>query len=126
MSNAARQALEAAARRLLSDLGAVAEPQTVRVQVGNSVCQVIVRPARGGPRAKCRADIMDVMRKAGRPLKRPGIIAALKAAGKRHGRSTVAKSLADLTGFGDLKGSKTRVGYRLPAPVPPPQPTLFD
>lgn len=122
----ARRVLDAAARRILADLGPVTGPDAVRVQLGNAVCRVEVWPARGGPREKCRRDILAVMRAAGRPLKRAAIVAALKAAGKRHGLGTVAKALADLTRTGELIGSKTRSGYRLPEPAAPPAPTLFD
>jgi hypothetical protein len=67
-----------------------------------------------GARARCRADVQDVIRRAGRPITRKEVIKALRAAGVSHGPGTVSKALADLTAAGELVNPRDKRGYRLP------------
>jgi hypothetical protein len=72
------------------------------------------RRRRTGRRAECKEDVVEVVRAAGRPLTRKQVVKGLRAAGKDHGASTVAKALAELTAAGELVNRKDMKGYRLP------------
>jgi hypothetical protein len=118
-----------AVRDLLRALAELPTPPTLRVAEvdGRVACLIQVwdaarlmpttgaerrRRASGG-RTECKADVVEVVRAAGRALTRKEIIRALKSAGKDHGPGTVAKALADLTAAGALVNPKDKKGYRL-------------
>jgi len=138
-----RDAVEKAARDLLRVLAVLPDPPTLRVadSEGRVACLVLVwdashplptagaeRRRRGnGQRAGCKADVVEVLQAAGRPLTRKEVVKALRSGGKDHGPSTVAKALADLTATGELVNPKDKRGYRLPGWVRRHQtPSLFD
>ncbi|HEY1186914.1 MAG TPA: hypothetical protein VGE74_04620 [Gemmata sp.] len=132
---AARELVEA-----LSALGGAPAPFRVADVEGRVACLIQVwdaralmppvgaeRPVREPDiRELCRADILELVRAAPGPRTRKEIITALKAAGKRHGPSTVAKALADLTRAGELVNPKDKRGYRLGGWRKDKTPSLFD
>lgn len=61
-------------------------------------------------RARCRADVLDVLRKAGEPLMRKQVQRALA---DRHGEGTVSKALAELVRAGVLANDRSKNGYTL-------------
>lgn len=65
---------------------------------------------------ECQRDCLQVMREAGRRMKRNEIFAALEDAKLIHGESTIRNALADLVRRGKLIGPPkgTRHGYALP------------
>jgi hypothetical protein len=83
------------------------------------------RRAKGG-REGCKADIIEMVRAAGKALTRKEIIKSLKSAGRSHGPGTVAKALADLTAAGDLVNPKDKKGYRPAGWRRSKTPSLFD
>lgn len=78
-----------------------------------------------GGRAGCRADILEVVRAAGRALTHKQLVRVLREAGRPHGPGTVMKALAELTRAGELVNPKDRRGYRLAAWPSPGTPPLF-
>jgi hypothetical protein len=127
----ARSVVEGMARELLAalaDLGRSVPPLRVADAGGGLACLVQVWPAAlampvasaerrrpaGGERSRCRADVLSVVRSAGRPLTRKDVVRALRAAGTPHGPGTVNKALAELTRAGELVNPRDRRGYRLP------------
>lgn len=84
-----------------------------------------VKPA-GKRRERCREDILAVIRAEGRPLTYKEVVRELKDAGAKHGSSTVAKALADLTAGGELINPKDKKGYRMPGWMRRKTPSLFD
>lgn len=79
-----------------------------------------------GARDLCREDILTVLRASPGPKTRKDVIRLLKASGKLHGPSTVAKALADLTMSGELVNPKDKRGYRLKGWRKEQTPSLFD
>jgi hypothetical protein len=134
-----RTAVHAAAVELLRALSGLdgLPPLRVTEADGNLACQIQVwdatrvmptarRDRTGGKRAGCKADILAVVRGAGRPMPRKQIVRALRDARTGHGPGTVAKALADMTTAGELVNPKDKRGYRLPDwPRPPRTPSLF-
>lgn len=59
----------------------------------------------------CERDVLDVIRAAGRRLKREAILDALARADKIHGESTVARALASLVKRRQLDNPGRRAGY---------------
>lgn len=78
-----------------------------------------------GGRAGCRADILTVIRHAGRALTHKQLVRALREAGTPHGPGTVMKALAELTRAGELVNPKDKRGYRLASWPSPGTPPLF-
>lgn len=133
-----RSLVEGWVRRLLADLAAT-EGGAVRVEhVGSGLVVVVMvcqageklptcraaRRTREEGREECRGHIVTVLRAAGRPMDSKEITAALVAAGHEHGKSTVAKSLADLGRAKAVTNRRDGKGYRLaewqtPAPKLP-------
>jgi len=126
-------------RELLRVLAPLSPPPTIQVAEadGALACRIQVWSANRaappaerrrppGQRDECRADILEVVRAAGRPLTRKEVVRDLKLAGKSHGPSTVAKALADLTAAGALVNPKDKKGYRLPGWQRSKTPSLFD
>ncbi|QJX00577.1 hypothetical protein [Frigoriglobus tundricola] len=64
-------------------------------------------------RGRCRGDIVEVVRAAGRALTAREVVQGLLTAGKGHGPGTVARALADLMVAGELVNPKDKKGYRL-------------
>lgn len=123
------------ATALLEELPADAGPLRVVVATGGLACLVVVWPAagamptarRGCGRASCRAEVLAAVRAAGGAVTRKAVGRLLRAAGSKHGVSTVTKALADLTAAGELLNPRDKLGYRLPGWVPRHrQPSLFD
>jgi hypothetical protein len=127
----ARSLVEEAVRGLLRTLAALPQgsvPLRVAEAEGGLACLVQVWPAGGlmpavaverrrrisGARARCREDVLAVVRRAGRAITRKEVIKALRAAGLSHGPGTVSKALADLTAAGELVNPRDKRGYRLP------------
>lgn len=125
-----REVIERYAREIvfsLSDLNHIPSLRVVEKE-GNAACLILVwdvsqgMPPIGverhlrktGGRETCKADILNVIGEARRPLTRKEIVSALRSAGKRHGMGTVAKALADLTASGELTNPRDKKGYRLP------------
>lgn len=118
-----------AARELMKAISSLPARTPLRVTEaeGGLVCLIQVWDAKavmptarseqraGGRRAECRRDILDVLRKAGRPMTRKELVKALREAKTAHGAGTVAKALAELTGGGELVNPKDKRGYRLAA-----------
>jgi hypothetical protein len=112
---------------LAGDLSRVGRGVRVVEAAGGLGCLVLVWGGRGMPpvsaerrgptrrRAGCKADILEVVREAGRPLTFKEVVRALREAGLRHGRGTVMKALAELTAGGELINHRDKKGYRLPA-----------
>ena len=131
------------AKELLKELASSGPGMgTARVaeEAGGLACLVQVWPAGeamptaadeaslpGARRARCRADVMAVVERAGRPLTRKEVVRALRGGGRGrgHGGGTVEKALAELTRAGQLVNTRDKTGYRLPGWVRP-GPTLFD
>lgn len=143
MTTDPRAAAAAAARTLLDALAALPTPPTLRVvdADGNLACLILVWDARramptaagerqrrsGGGRVGCRADVLELVRDAGRSLTRKEVVRGLRDAGKGHGPGTVAKARADLTAAGELLNPRDKRGYRLAEwPRRRPTPGLFD
>ena len=82
------------------------------------------RTASGG-RAECRADILTVIRTAGRAMTHKQLVRALREAGTPHGPGTVMKALAELTRTRELVNPKDKKGYRLATWPTPGTPPLF-
>jgi len=129
VSNAPRSTVESAARELVQSLAQLPLPPTVRVAdtEGRVACLILVwdanqmmptigyeRRRSPGSRGACKADVVQVVRAAGRSLTRKEVLKALKAGGKKHGPGTVAKALADLTAAGTLVNLKDKRGYLFP------------
>jgi hypothetical protein len=133
-----RTAVARAARELLGTLAELTDPPTVRVTdaSGRFACLILVwdaaammptaaaerRTAPGG-RAECRADILAVIRAAGRAMTHKQLVRALRDVGTPHGPGTVMKALAELTRMRELVNPKDKKGYRLafwPTPGTPP------
>jgi hypothetical protein len=128
------------ARELLRVLSEQGSPLNLRVAEaeGQQACLILVWNAKcsmptvgaerqrreGGRRAECKDDVVEVVRTAGRALPRKQVVRFLKDAGKKHGPSTVAKALAELTKCGELVNPKDKKGYRLPGWIRP-RPALF-
>jgi hypothetical protein len=127
----ARSVVEEKARELLralADLPRTPAPLRVAEVDGGLACLVQVWPAGGlmpavaaerrrrvsGARARCREDVLEVVRRAGRAVTRKEVIRALRAAGLPHGPGTVSKALADLTAAGELVNPRDKRGYRMP------------
>ena len=107
MTAGPRDAVERAARDLLRVLAAMPSPPTLQVadSEGRVPCLVLVwdasrplptagaerRRRASGQRAGCRADIVEVLQAAGRPLTRKEVVKVLRAANKDHGAGTVAE-----------------------------------
>lgn len=72
-----------------------------------------------------RADILAVIRAAGRAMTHKQLVRALREAKKPHGPGTVMKALAELTRSGELKNPKDKKGYRLASWPTPGTPPLF-
>jgi hypothetical protein len=122
-----RTSAEHLAHELLALLAELTDPPTLRVMAvsGRVGCLIQVwdtatmmptaalerRPFPGG-RAGCRADVLEVVTKAGRPMTRKDVVRALRAAGKPHGIGTVAKALAELTKSNQLVNPRDKKGYR--------------
>ena len=135
-----RDRVERAVRELLRSLAELPTPPTLRVAEveGAVACLIQVWDARvtmptvggerrrraTGARSGCRADVLEVVRSAGRAVTRKEVLRALRLGGKPHGPGTVAKALAELTAGGELVNWKDKQGYRLPAWVRK-RPTLF-
>jgi biotin operon repressor len=95
-------------------------------RVGRAACMLLVwdatEPMPTSPKQKtpdrcrerCKAAILDAIGAAGGPLSTKQVIRELAAADLDFGRSTVTKSLADLTKAGQLVNPGDRQGYRLP------------
>lgn len=120
------------ADRLLAELaGGPTPPVRVVAAADGLACLVLVWPAhapmptarRSGGREGCRADVLAVLRDAGRPLTRKELVKALRGA---HGPGTVAKALADLTRSGEMVNRNDKKGYRFPEWVPARTPSLFS
>jgi hypothetical protein len=78
----------------------------------------------GKRRVECKRDILTAVQEAGDPLTRKELV---KMPRGRHGDSTLAKALADLTAAGELVNRKNQRGYRLPEwPKRPQYRRLFD
>lgn len=128
-----RETVKAAAAALIRDLTALPQPVRVTDAGGGLACMILVWPAgeamptlrRGGRRSGCRGDLLAAVRAAGRPLTRKELVRALREAKTPHGPGTVAKALAELTAGGELVNPKDKRGYRLPAWVRKPTPSLF-
>ncbi len=129
-----REQSAAAVRALLTAIeDAPGEPRRLVERVGGRACLVLVWDADGPMptvegerrrgevrgRAGCRADVLDVLRRSGRPLTRKEVVTATRAAGHGHGPGTVAKALADLTAAAELLNPRDGRGYRLPGWVRP-------
>jgi hypothetical protein len=143
MSGEARSLAEGKARdllRALADLPAGSVRLRVAEADGGLACMIQVWPAGelmpvasaerrrrpNGARARCREDVLGVVRVAGRALTRKEIVKALRDAGTPHGPSTVGKALADLTADGTLINPRDKCGYRLPEwPRRAKTPSLF-
>jgi hypothetical protein len=135
-----RTAVARAARELLGFLAELAEVPTLRVADadGGVACLIQVwkvpgrmptaagerRQASGG-RAECRADILAVIRTAGRAMTHKQLVRALRDASRPHGPGTVMKALAELTRSGELVNPKDKRGYRLASWPTPGTPPLF-
>jgi hypothetical protein len=136
-----RDVVEKAARELLRALADLPRPPTLRVAEvdGRVACLIQVWDAeqlmptvgterRTRPkvaRTECKADIVEVVRAAGKALTRKEIVKALRFAGKQHGVGTVAKALADLTATGELVNPQDKKGYRLAGWRKDKTPSLF-
>lgn len=140
MPTSARAAVERLAQELLRLVGELADPPALRVAAaaGRVGCLIQVwdtagvmstatgeRRRRPGQRAGCRADVLAVVGGAGRPLTRKEVMKALQQTGKRHGPSTVAKALAELTRSGELVNPRDKKGYRPAGWLRPATPSLF-
>jgi hypothetical protein len=136
-----RATIESAARDLVRLLADLPTPPTARVAEveGPVACLILVWDAKqlmptvgaerrrlgGGRRAGCKADIVEAVRVAGKPLTRKEVVKALREGKKGHGTGTVAKALAELTRAGELVNQKDKKGYRLPG-WRRETPSLFD
>ena len=135
-----RAAVERAAHELLLNLSKTTTPPRLRVTGarGELACLILVwgtsepmptaageRKQASGGRAGCRADILAVIRAAGRALTHRQLVRALREAGTPHGPGTVMKALAELTRAGELVNPKDKKGYRLAAWPTPGTPPLF-
>jgi hypothetical protein len=132
-------ALRRAARELLGVLAELTDPPTLRVADADRGVACLIQvwrvpgmmptaagQARGtGGRAGCRADILAVVRSAGRALTHKQLVRALREAGTPHGPGTVMKALAELTRVGELVNPKDKRGYRLASWPTPGTPPLF-
>ncbi len=127
------------AEELLGKLASADGGLRVAVEAGGLSCLVQVWPAGGAMptaaaeanlpgarRARCRADVLAAVGRAGRPLTRKEVVRVMKGPGQAgHGAGTVEKALAELTRAGQLVNTRDKTGYRLPGWVRP-GPTLFD
>lgn len=136
-----RTVAEKAARELLRALSALPDLAPLRVTEveGGLACLLVVWDAKrmmplakrekrkpaAAVRVECKRDIVEVLKRANRPLTRKEVVKALKEAGKAHGRGTVFKALADLTKSRELVNPQDKRGYRMPD-WDRERPTLFD
>jgi hypothetical protein len=132
--------LRQTARELLGKLVELTDPPALRVADADRgvACLIQVwrvpgkmptatdeRKQASGGRAGCRADILAVIRGAGRALTHKQLVRALREAGTPHGPGTVMKALAELTRVGQLVNPKDKRGYRLATWPTPGTPSLF-
>ena len=135
-----RAVVERNAHELLRVLAGFTDPPRLRVTgaSGRLACMILVwgtggamptaageRKRAPGGRAGCRADILAVVRAAGRALTHRQLVRALREAGRPHGPGTVMKALAELTRAGELVNPKDKRGYRLASWPTPGTPPLF-
>jgi hypothetical protein len=130
-------AVRRAARELLGILTELTDRPTLRVVDAEKGLACLIQvwdatrmmPTAAGQRRKtggrtgCRADILEVVRAAGKAMTHRQLVLALRDAGTPHGPGTVMKALAELTRTGELVNPKDRRGYRLanwPTPGTPP------
>ena len=135
-----RTVVERTAHELLRTLTELTDPPRLRVTgaSGELACMILVWGTAGamptalgerkratGGRAECRADILVVIRVAGRAMTHKQLVRALREAGMPHGPGTVMKALAELTRAGELVNPKDKRGYRLAGWPSPGTPPLF-
>jgi hypothetical protein len=135
-----RAVVERTAHELLRNLTELTTPPRLRVTgaSGELACMILVwgtsgamptlsseRGRAAGGRAECRADILSVIRAAGRAMTHKQLVRALREAGKPHGPGTVMKALAELTRARELVNPKDKKGYRLASWPTPGTPPLF-
>ncbi len=124
-----RTTVENAARALLVALAELPVPLTVRVTDarGRVACLIQIWDTAGATspagterhrltkkgRGSCQADIIEIVRAAGRALTGKEVVRVLASAGKGHGPGTVARALADLMAAGELANPNDKKGYRL-------------
>ena len=129
MSADPKTAVENAARTLLATLAGFPTPLALRVADtdGRVACLIQVWDASGAiptagaerhrllrrGRVKCRADIVELVRVAGRALTGKEVAQGLALAGKKHGPGVVARALVELMATGVLVNPKDKKGYRL-------------
>lgn len=113
-----RLLLECEAARVLLRFADVLEPVTLSHRYRGWVCTIVIEP---DPHSipiltadqiptQCEADILRVLRDAGKRLLRPEIVRQLD---NDHGESTVTRSLARLVKLGKVQ-HVVRRGYCLP------------
>jgi hypothetical protein len=66
------------------------------------------------PLTACEADVLAVVRAAGRRITKPEIDLRLETLGRAHGDSTILRALARLVRVGQLSNAHDRRGYGVP------------
>jgi hypothetical protein len=94
----------------------VAGPLAARIQVwpAGAYPPEPNRPPRRKSRTACEADLLAILRSAGRRLTKPEIDRRLEVRGRAHGDSTIQHALTRLVRAGVLVNAYDGQGYGLP------------